>query len=67
MRNYQRMFQRKPHPLKKTQKGVDDPRFAVLKERTHIYSRLKKMAEDVDGKTNIATWTIRYTAPLSKS
>ncbi len=29
-------------------KGVDDPRFAVLKERTHIYSRLKMMAEDAD-------------------
>ncbi len=29
-------------------KGVDDPRFAVLKERTHIYSRLKMMAEEAD-------------------
>ena len=27
-------------------RGIDDARFAVLKERTHIYSRLKKMAED---------------------
>lgn len=27
-------------------KSIGDPRFAVLKERTHIYSRLKKMAED---------------------
>ncbi len=29
-------------------KNLDDPRFAVLKERTHIYSRLKKMAEDAE-------------------
>ena len=29
-------------------RGNDDPRFAVLKERTHIYSRLKKMAEESD-------------------
>ncbi|MBA4694977.1 MAG: hypothetical protein H2066_03905 [Candidatus Poseidoniales archaeon] len=33
---------------KSNSRGVDDPRFAVLKERTHIYSRLKKMAEDSD-------------------
>lgn len=29
-------------------RNLDDPRFAVLKERTHIYSRLKKMAEDAE-------------------
>jgi len=27
---------------------IDDPKFAVLKERIHIYSRLKKMANDAD-------------------
>ena len=31
---------------KSSSRSIDDPRFAVLKERTHIYSRLKKMAED---------------------
>ena len=30
----------------KTQASADDPRFAVLKERSHIYNRLKKMADD---------------------
>ena len=39
---------KKTSPSKENSKGVDDPRFAVLKERTHIYSRLKKMAEDAD-------------------
>tara|TARA_B100000767_G_scaffold168842_1_gene158073 strand:+ start:1379 stop:2779 length:1401 start_codon:yes stop_codon:yes gene_type:complete len=29
-------------------RNVDDPRFAVLKERTHIYGRLKKMADESD-------------------
>ena len=33
---------------KSSSRSIDDPRFAVLKERTHIYSRLKKMAEDSD-------------------
>ena len=31
---------------KSSSRSIDDPRFAVLKERTHIYSRLKKMAEE---------------------
>ena len=31
---------------KSSLRSIDDPRFAVLKERTHIYSRLKKMAEE---------------------
>tara|TARA_B110001452_G_scaffold266665_1_gene274145 strand:- start:1410 stop:2810 length:1401 start_codon:yes stop_codon:yes gene_type:complete len=35
-------------PDKKQSREVDDPRFAVLKERTHIYARLKKMAEESD-------------------
>jgi sugar-specific transcriptional regulator TrmB/predicted hydrocarbon binding protein len=30
----------------KTQSNADDPRFAVLKERSHIYNRLKKMADE---------------------
>ena len=29
-----------------SQRSADDPRFAVLKERVNIYSRLKKMAEE---------------------
>ena len=33
-------------PTQATQRSADDPRFAVLKERGNIYSRLKKMAED---------------------
>ena len=33
---------------KSTDKKLGDPRFAVLKERANIYSRLKKMAEDSD-------------------
>ena len=28
------------------QSNADDPRFAVLKERSHIYNRLKKMADE---------------------
>ena len=28
--------------------NINDPRFAVLKERTHIFNRLKKMAEEAD-------------------
>ena len=28
--------------------AINDPRFAVLKERTHIFSRLKKMADSAD-------------------
>ena len=30
----------------KRRREIDDPRFAVLKERNHIYSRLKKMATE---------------------
>ncbi len=30
----------------KKRRDIDDPRFAVLKERSHIYSRLKKMATE---------------------
>ena len=33
-------------PSQTTARNSDDPRFAVLKERGNIYSRLKKMAED---------------------
>lgn len=36
-------------PVTKSQSPrIEDPRFAVLKERIHIYSRLKKMADDAD-------------------
>ena len=31
----------KPRVIRKATKGHDDPRFAVLKERTHIYNRLQ--------------------------
>tara|TARA_B100000579_G_scaffold427720_1_gene436747 strand:+ start:127 stop:1515 length:1389 start_codon:yes stop_codon:yes gene_type:complete len=37
-----------PEANKSQVRNLDDPRFAVLKERTHIYSRLKKMAEDAE-------------------
>ena len=37
-----------PAANKSQVRNLDDPRFAVLKERTHIYSRLKKMAEDAE-------------------
>ena len=30
----------------KQRRDIDDPRFAVLKERTHIYNRLQKMASE---------------------
>ena len=32
----------------KQRRDIDDPRFAVLKERTHIYNRLQKMANDAE-------------------
>lgn len=34
--------------ISKPQSNADDPRFAVLKERSHIYNRLKKMADESD-------------------
>ena len=37
----------KEHTPAKSQ-NINDPRFAVLKERTHIFNRLKKMAEEAD-------------------
>ena len=32
----------------KRRRDIDDPRFAVLKERGHIYNRLQKMANDAE-------------------
>ncbi|MGB0515950.1 MAG: TrmB family transcriptional regulator [Poseidonia sp.] len=32
----------------KQRRDIDDPRFAVLKERSHIYNRLQKMANDAE-------------------
>ena len=32
----------------KQRRDIDDPRFAVLKDRTHIYNRLQKMANDAE-------------------
>ena len=34
--------------FEKQRREIDDPRFAVLKERTHIYNRLQKMASDAE-------------------
>ncbi|MDA1168591.1 MAG: hypothetical protein O2866_06890, partial [archaeon] len=34
----------------KKRRDIDDPRFAVLKERSHIYSRLRKMATEAEEK-----------------
>ena len=32
----------------KQRRDIDDPRFAVLKERSHIYNRLQKMANEAE-------------------
>tara|TARA_B100001094_G_scaffold321913_1_gene370434 strand:- start:617 stop:2005 length:1389 start_codon:yes stop_codon:yes gene_type:complete len=46
--NLSKNVKEEPAANKSQVRNIDDPRFAVLKERTHIYSRLKKMAEDAE-------------------
>ena len=46
--NLSKNVKEEPAANKSQVRNLDDPRFAVLKERTHIYSRLKKMAEDAE-------------------
>ena len=46
--NLSKNVKEEPEANKSQVRNLDDPRFAVLKERTHIYSRLKKMAEDAE-------------------
>lgn len=46
--NLSKNVKEEPASNKSQVRNLDDPRFAVLKERTHIYSRLKKMAEDAE-------------------
>ena len=48
----------------KQRRDIDDPRFAVLKERSHIYNRLQKDGQRCRRATYSPSWPIWHSPPL---